>query len=85
LPQSGYPPNSPNIPSDPWLDFFEPDISLAERNLQPMSALGKFTDREGKTDMPLSMRLCHAVRDGYHAGQYAKRLQALANDCKAWF
>jgi chloramphenicol O-acetyltransferase len=51
-----------------WLGFFEPDISLAERNLQPMCAFCKFTDRKGKTNMPLSMRLSHSVRDGYHAG-----------------
>jgi chloramphenicol O-acetyltransferase type A len=84
MPQSEYPPNLFNISSVPWLDFSELNIGLAERNFLPIFTFGKFTERDGRVNMPLSMQLHHAVCDGYHAGQFAERLEATVNACEAW-
>ncbi len=55
----------------PWLNFSghkEPVSGFKES--VPKLAFGKFTEKEGKLMMPVSIAVNHALVDGYHLGQF---------------
>ncbi len=43
----------------------------------PRIAFGKYFTQENKLLMPVSLEACHCLMDGFHAGQYFERLQAM--------
>jgi chloramphenicol O-acetyltransferase type A len=83
-PQKDYPPNVFRISCTPWLDFTAFHIQVNDSNFLPFFTIGKFTERDGRTLMPLAIQVHHAVCDGYHVGQFVAKLSELITDCDKW-
>ena len=64
----------------PWVPFSahkEPVSGLAES--VPMVAYGKFVEKDSKLMMPVSVKVNHALVDGYHIGEFFKKFQIELN------
>ncbi len=63
----------------PWLSFtgFQHARRLGRDDSVPKIVLGKFEARDGRTCMPVSIEVHHALVDGYHVGQFFERMAAL--------
>ena len=46
----------------------------------PIFTMGKIFEMSGKSLLPLSIQVHHAVCDGYHVGLFVKNLQDNIND-----
>jgi len=70
----------------PWIDFtgFNLNIYDDARYLCPIFTLGKYSVKDGKTVIPLSVQLHHALCDGYHAGMLFERIRELASKPEEW-
>ena len=61
----------------PWIAF----TSVAHPRRVPIGSsvpkisLGRFSERDGRVTMPVSLEAHHALCDGLHAGQFYQRLQ----------
>ncbi|MBS0635468.1 MAG: type A chloramphenicol O-acetyltransferase [Verrucomicrobia bacterium] len=87
FPQGIEPPlNSFPVSCIPWLDFtgFNLNIYDDARYLSPIFTIGKYSQKEGKTVIPISCQLHHALVDGYHAGLLFEEIKSLAGKPQEW-
>ena len=76
----------PNIPENsftvsmiPWVTFesFNLNLQRGYNYLIPIFTMGKFYQVSGKTFLPLTIQVHHAVCDGFHVCRFANELQEL--------
>lgn len=81
-PQNYFPENTFNISMIPWFTFssFNLNINHGGKYLLPIFTMGKIFEMSGKSLLPLSIQVHHAVCDGYHVGLFVKNLQDNIND-----
>jgi chloramphenicol O-acetyltransferase type A len=86
FPKGEEPSNTFPISCIPWLDFtgFNLNIYDDARYLCPIFTIGKYSQHEGKTVIPVSAQLHHALSDGYHAGLLFDAIKALAANPEEW-
>lgn len=84
VPQGHEPPNVLNVSSIPWVSFTGFNLNLPTDHLLPILTIGRHTEQNGATLMPLSIQVHHAVCDGYHLGQYVEQVQAIADSALEW-
>ncbi len=84
LPQANIPDNMLNVSSIPWVDFTAFNLNLPTRYLLPILTIGKYVERDGKTFIPLSIQVHHAVCDGYHLGLFLEQVNQLAANADSW-
>lgn len=48
--------------------------------LMPFVLVGKFFEQDGKTFLPVHIKVHHATCDGYHVGRFYSELQSLVNN-----
>lgn len=62
----------------PWISFthISHTIRLNADDAAPRIAWGKYYEENGRTLLPFSVQVNHALVDGIHVGQYLTRLQA---------
>ncbi len=67
-PQQNMPENTFPVSMIPWQTFssFHLDLQYGYDFLPPIFTIGKYQKREGKTLLPLSIQVHHAVCDGFH-------------------
>lgn len=65
-------PNMFSITCLPWISYNTMELHYKdnENMLFPIVAWGKYKMKEGRLMMPLTMRIHHAVCDGYHAAKF---------------
>ncbi|MGG4496451.1 type A chloramphenicol O-acetyltransferase [Brevibacillus reuszeri] len=70
----------------PWVSFtgFNLNIFGDGQYLLPIITSGKYFEQEGKTLLPVSLQVHHAVCDGYHASLFMNDLQKWASGGKSW-
>lgn len=83
-PPSNEPANALNISSIPWVGFTAFNLNLMTDYLLPILTIGKHAETDGRTLMPLSIQVHHAVCDGFHLGQFAEQVQQLADAAPDW-
>ena len=71
------PENAYTVSCVPWIPFQSFAIHTYENKPYyfPSAEAGKFTEREGRTWMPLSLTCHHATTDGYHVARFLEDLQ----------
>jgi chloramphenicol O-acetyltransferase type A len=84
MPQGAEPPNVLNISSIPWVDFTGFHLHLTTDHLLPILTIGRHTEQNGTTVMPLAIQVHHAVCDGYHLGQFVEQVQSIASSAPDW-
>ncbi|MGF0164590.1 type A chloramphenicol O-acetyltransferase [Streptomyces koyangensis] len=79
FPQGDPPPNTFDVSSLPWASFtgFTLDIRDGWDHLAPIFTLGRYTEREGRLLLPLSVQIHHAAADGFHTARLTNDLQTL--------
>lgn len=85
-PKPGMPPNAFDISSVPWVDFsaFHLQVQSEGAHLPPIFTMGRYTEEDGKTLMPLALQVHHAACDGYHAGRFIEALRDMAKAYDSW-
>ncbi len=80
------PANSFTVSCIPWVSFtgFNLNILTKGRYLSPIITWGKFFEQSGRTLMPISVQVHHAVADGYHTAKFLNDLQHLADYPDQW-
>ena len=70
----------------PWLDFTAFNLNICDdaRYLSPIFTFGKYKSIGGKTILPLSAQLHHALCDGYHAGMLFEMIREFSAKSKEW-
>ncbi|GLC81663.1 CatA-like O-acetyltransferase [Lacrimispora brassicae] len=70
----------------PWIKFtsYAPVPYANSNGYFPILQAGRFSDREGKIIMPLSITVHHAVADGYHVGLFLEKFQAGMANPENW-
>lgn len=65
----------------PWISFTHVShtISLNRNDSVPRISWGKYFQQDGKTLLPFSVQVHHALVDGVHVGQYVEILQQYLN------
>jgi chloramphenicol O-acetyltransferase type A len=85
VPQGKIEPNNINISSVPWIDFTDMSFSaMPTGDFRPQLVIGRYLEQDGKVLMPLSITVSHAVCDGYHVGQFIKKVRELVENYKDW-
>lgn len=76
-PQTPPPANSYTVSCIPWVSFEHFAVHSYENKPYyfPSVEAGKFTERDGRILMPLSLACHHAATDGYHVNLFLKSLQ----------
>ena len=66
----------------PWISFtaFQHAMSHHPSDSIPRMVWGKFFTENGKTKLPLSVQVHHALLDGRHVGEYFDRIQVMMNE-----
>ncbi len=61
----------------PWVTFssFELHLPQGNRYLFPIFTMGKFVEQNGSVLLPISIRVHHAVCDGFHTARFLNELQ----------
>lgn len=61
----------------PWIDYthFVRTITHLGKDSNPKMSWGKYVTENGRTTVNFSVQVHHGLMDGYHVGQYFKRLQ----------
>ncbi|AGI91459.1 type A chloramphenicol O-acetyltransferase [Streptomyces albidoflavus] len=85
FPQGNPPPNAFDVSSLPWASFtgFTLDIRDGWDHLAPIFTLGRYTERDARLLLPLSVQIHHAAADGFHTARLTDELQTLLAD-PAW-
>jgi chloramphenicol O-acetyltransferase type A len=83
-PQDDIPANVINISSIPWVDFTAFNLNLQTDYMLPILTIGRYSQVEELTLMPLAIQVHHAVCDGYHLGQFVEAVRTLAAEAEAW-
>lgn len=65
----------------PWMSFtsFAHARNLGREESIPKIAFGKFFQENGRTLLPFSVEVHHALMDGLHVGRYVARVQELVD------
>lgn len=85
MPQTDIPTNVFDISSIPWVDFTAFNLNFSPgTHLPPIFTIGKYIESNGRTQMPLSIQVHHAVCDGYHLGQFVEQVKQLASSFDEW-
>ncbi len=68
----------------PWISFthISHTISLNSNDSVPRISWGKYFKRDGKTWLPFSVQVNHALVDGFHIGKYIEELQNYLDSIK---
>lgn len=76
------PPNFFCISCVPWLSYtaYNTNVPGGEPNLFPIITFGKFSEINGKYEMPFTLNISHAAADGYHTSKFFDDLQKLINE-----
>lgn len=76
--KKSYPENLFNISALPWVNFTSFNLNLQNgyNYLLPIFTIGKFTKKDDKYMLPLSLQVHHATTDGYHVGSFLEDLQS---------
>ena len=76
-PQTPPPANAYTVSCIPWVDFTHFAVHSYENKPYyfPSAEAGKFTERDGKVLMPLSLTCHHATTDGWHVKNFLADLQ----------
>lgn len=74
------PENYFNISCIPWLDYTGFALQICCNYLVPIVTWGKYINYLGKTELPLTLQVHHAIADGYHASMFINLVQKLALD-----
>ncbi|RAJ30200.1 CatA-like O-acetyltransferase [Pedobacter cryoconitis] len=84
--RNGRPANFCPISALPWLSFtgFNQDTYAESALLFPIIRFGKYFTENGKTLIPLSVFVNHAIADGYHTCKLMNDIQDISNDIKDW-
>lgn len=63
----------------PWTNFtgFNLNLTKGFDCLLPSFTMGKYSERNGRTFLPLSMQVHHAVCDGFHLSRFLREVQEL--------
>ena len=71
----------------PWLAFtsFAHARNLGREESIPKIAFGKFIKENGRTLVPFSVEVHHALMDGLHVGRYVARVQELLDSPEGTF
>lgn len=66
----------------PWVSFtsFQHARKFRKGDSIPKLVFGKYYDENGRTKMPLSVEVHHALMDGWHVGQYFQEFQRLLDE-----
>ncbi|OWA04692.1 chloramphenicol acetyltransferase CAT [Streptomyces sp. CS227] len=82
FPQGTPPPNAFDVSSLPWASFtgFTLDIRDGWDHLAPIFTLGRYTERDGRLLLPLSVQIHHAAADGFHTARLIDELRTLFAD-----
>jgi len=82
FPQDDLPPNLFEISTIPWSGFsrFELQIEGAAEHLAPIVTFGRYSEDSGRTMMPVSIQVSHAVADGFHAARLIREFEELVSD-----
>ncbi|KLJ02242.1 type A chloramphenicol O-acetyltransferase [Streptomyces albidoflavus] len=82
FPQGNPPPNTFDVSSLPWASFtgFTLGIRDSWDHLAPIFTLGRYTEREARLLLPLSVQIHHAAADGFHTARLTNDLQTLLAD-----
>nr|WP_238219171.1 CatA-like O-acetyltransferase [Tsukamurella pulmonis] len=69
----GFPPplNLFDISSMPWTSFSGVNLNVENgwSHLSPVFALGRFTENDGRTTMPVALQIHHSSADGFHVSR----------------
>lgn len=86
FPQGPPPPNAFDVSSLPWASFtgFNLNIGGDWDHLAPIFTLGRYTEREGRTLLPLSVQIHHAAADGFHTARLVNELEELMAEPSGW-
>ena len=76
-PQTPPPANTYTVSCIPWVSFEHFAVHSYENKPYyfPSVEAGKFTEKDGRILMPLSLTCHHAATDGYHVSLFLKSLQ----------
>ena len=76
----GQPANFCPVSSLPWLSFtsFAQDTYTESPFLFPLIKFGKYFEQDGRTLIPVSVFVSHAVADGYHTCKLINDMQDIA-------
>lgn len=69
----------------PWLHYTNFSTSLVgidQMTLFPIITFGKFTEVDGKFQMPFTVNIAHAAADGYHTAKLINDIQDYINLCQ---
>ncbi len=79
--RANQPPNFFCISCVPWLSYtaYNTYVPGGEPNLFPIITFGKFSENNGKYEMPFTLNISHAAADGYHSSKFFNDLQELIN------
>ena len=71
------PPNAYTVSCIPWVSFSHFSVHSYENKpyFFPSVEAGKFTEKDGRLQMPLSLTCHHAATDGYHIKCFFEQLQ----------
>ena len=86
FPQGELPAGTHDFSSIPWLHYTEINLNLYTNgdHLPPIITVGR-ADWEGeRLLLPATIQLHHAVADGWHASEYFRLLQQLADTAADW-
>lgn len=85
--KENFPPNFYDITSIPWVSFTDFQIDMYKTDgtwLMPFVAIGKFFEQNGRILLPVSIKVHHALCDGYHVGRFFEELQQLCKNPSDW-
>lgn len=72
----------------PWFSFTGANLNIYPDGkypyLLPVITYGKYFAKSGKTLIPVSVQMHHAVCDGYHVTKYLNELESMTHDFKQW-
>ncbi len=74
--------NTFDISCLPWLDYEGFDMHLFGEGtyLAPIVTWGRFSEREGRLEMPVTIELHHAAADGFHLARFFRELERRGNE-----
>ena len=82
----GQPANFCPVSALPWLSFtgFSQDTYSESAFLFPLIRFGKYFPANGRTLIPVSVFVHHAVADGYHTCKLINDMQEIASEAEEW-
>ena len=69
----------------PWVKYSSVNMKMSEsgKYLAPIVTFGKAEDTDGKTKLPLTMQISHAVADGFHIARFFEEVKQEAEKLAA--